>query len=62
MPIKHDYQFVAEILWNVRLNHYPSELPQHTYEHIVQAFAGMFERDDPNFDRRSYCEVCGIDN
>jgi hypothetical protein len=61
MPTKQDHELVAQILWEVRLKHYPSELPQHTYENIVQAFAETFERDDFNFDRRTFCEVCGLD-
>ena len=56
------WEKAAEILWNVRLQHYPSELPQPTYESIVQAFAEKFQTDDPNFDRHSFCEVCGVDD
>lgn len=62
MFTQKQHQLIAETLWAIRLRHYPSELPQKTYENMVAEYASRLERDDPDFDRVRFCEICGVDN
>lgn len=61
MFTREDHDLIAQVLWSIRLKHYPSELPQKAYEHIARALADRFQTFDPDFARDRFYQLSAID-
>lgn len=60
---RKDYREVAEIIKNAEKEHFDTELSPHYVQgwlcsEIASELAGMFERDNPRFDRQQFMEAC----
>ena len=53
---RKDYIQTANILKS-----FVDEIPQNTYEDLVQLFADWFQSDNDNFDVARFEKACGID-
>ncbi len=53
---RKDYIKTANILQG-----FVDEIPQNTYEDLVDAFADWFKSDNENFDFARFEKACGID-
>ena len=53
---RKDYVETANILKS-----FIDEIPQNTYEDLVQQFADWFQSDNDNFDFARFEKACGID-
>ena len=56
MMTRKDYIQTANIL-----KAFVDEIPQNTYEDLVQEFAEWFKSDNENFDFARFEKACGID-